>query len=343
MKAIAHSKVVLLALALCLALAAFGLPHAAAAEPNAVQRQQPIPCDQRHPMNDAWWTGPMLANTPATAPRGHSLAETYLYDNTTQGAYTANGARHSAPHANSYGSLTYLIYGLNDKTGFGLIPTAGYNTATGEPSSAGPGIGDLTMLLQRRLTTFQACRFIPIVSVAVEQTLPIGQYDRLGARPTNGFGGGAYVTNPEFLSQMYFWLPNRRIVRTRLDLSDAFSHSVTVQDASVYGTSTGFRGTAHPGSSFLLDNSWEYSLTRSWVLATDITYRNNANTRVTGSYAQGPPVTLNSGSSDVWALAPAVEYSWKPWIGVLVGVRLYPAGRNTSDTLTPAIALNIVH
>ena len=37
-------------------------------------------------------------------------------------------------------------------------------------------MGDLTMLLQRRLTTFHACRSIPIVSVAVEQTLPTGHY-----------------------------------------------------------------------------------------------------------------------------------------------------------------------
>jgi hypothetical protein len=260
MKAVAHSKVLSLARTLCLALATSGLPLAAAAAPNAVQLKHTLPCDESHPVNDAWWTGPMLANTPATAPRGHFLAETYLYDVTTQGAYTVSGKRQSVPHANSYGSLTYLIYGLSDKTAFGLLPTAGYNTAAGEPSSAGPGIGDLTILLQRRITTFEACRPIPIVSVAVEQTLPTGQYDCLGPRPTNGLGAGAYTTNPEFLSQMYFWLPNRRIVRTRLDLSDAFSHSVAVRDASVYGTPTGFRGTAHPGSSFYLDNSWEYSL-----------------------------------------------------------------------------------
>jgi hypothetical protein len=343
MNAFVQIKALLLAGALCLALIACGSMLAAAAEPSGIQRGQSVPCDERYPMNDAWRTGPMLANTPATAPRGHYLAETYLFDSTTQGAYTVTGAHKSTPHANGYGSLTYLIYGLSEKTAFGVIPTAGYNIATGQPSSAGPGIGDLTILLQRRLTTFQACGHVPIISVAVEQTLPTGQYDRLGNRPTDGFGAGAYTTNPEFLSQMYFWLPNRRILRTRLDLSDSFSHSVTVDGASVYGTSSGFRGAAYPGSSFYLDNSWEYSLTRSWVLATDITYRNTANTRVIGSYAQGSSVTLNSGWSDAWAVAPAVEYSWKPWIGVLVGVRLFPAGRNTSDTVTPAIALNIVH
>ena len=79
------------------------------------------------------------------------------------------------------------------------------------------------------------------------------------------------------------------------------------------------------------------------MLATDITYRNNANTRVTGSYSQRRAVTLNSQWSDAWGLAPAVEFSWKPWIGVLVGVRLIPAERNTSDTVTPAIAVNTVH
>ena len=330
------------ALTTALVLATFASANAAA-DPTAVQSQQAVSCDQHHPMNDAWWTGPMLANTPATAPRGHSLIETYVYDVTAQGAYTSTGKREPAPHANGYGTLTYLIYGLSDKTGIGLLPTAGYNTATAEPSSNGPGMGDLTMLLQRRLTTFHACRSIPIVSVAVEQTLPTGHYDNL-SRPTNAYGAGAWTTEPELLSQMYFWLPNRRIVRTRLDLSDAFSRAVNVHDASVYGTSSGFRGTAHPGSSFALDNSWEYSLTRSWVLATDITYRNTGNTRVIGSYVQGPSsMTLNSGWSDAWGLAPAVEYSWKPWLGILLGVRVFPAGHNTSDSITPAFAINIVH
>ena len=285
----------------------------------------------------------MLANTPATAPRGHSLAETYLYDVTTQGAYSATGSRRSVPHANGYGSLTYLIYGLSDKTGVGILPTFGYTTATGEPSSAGPGMGDLTLLLQRRLTTFRPCGKTPILSVNVEQTLPTGPYDHL-SRANNGLGGGAWTTNPAVLSQMYFWLPNRRILRTRLDLSDAFAHAVDVHDASVYGTTAGFRGTAHPGSSFYLDNSWEYSVTRSWVLATDITYRNTSNTRITGSYLGNPAsVTLNSGWSDACSVAPAVEYSWKPYLGVLLGVRLTPAGHNTTETISPAFAINFVH
>jgi hypothetical protein len=127
----------------------------------------------------------------------------------------------------------------------------------------------------------------------------------------------------------------------RVNLTDAISAAVPVTGSSVYGTLAGFRGTAHPGRSLYLDNSWEYSLTRRFVLATDITWRANANTRVTSANAMQP--VLNSGSSTTWNFAPALEYSWKPTIGILLGLRLTPAGRNTSETLTPAIAINIVH
>jgi hypothetical protein len=101
-------------------------------------------CEMRHPMGDAWWTGPMLANTAATAPRGHFLIEPYLFDVSTQGNFDNHGTRHSTAHANSYWSLTYMVFGLTDKWNVGLIPTFSYNTASGGPSSAGPGVGDLT-------------------------------------------------------------------------------------------------------------------------------------------------------------------------------------------------------
>lgn len=326
--------------------ACFLLARAATAA--AIATNDLNPCVERHSMSDAWFTGPMLANTAATAPRGHMLLEPYLYDVTTDGAFTPHGTRTSAPHQNSYGSLTYLIYALTDTTGLGIIPTFGYTTAAHLPSSAGPRPGDISLLLQHRLTQSRPCHWMPTVSLAVEQTFPTGRYDNLGDRPTSATGAGAFTTTPEFLTQTWFWLPGHRIVRMRLNLTDAFSAAVPVANTSVYGTSSGFRGTAHPGRSLYADNSWEFSLTRRLILATDITWRANANTRVAGATTLTPTATaqnvlLNSGSSTTWNLAPAIEYSWKPTIGILLGVRLTPAGTNTSQTLTPAIAINIVH
>jgi hypothetical protein len=149
---------------------------------------------------------------------------------------------------------------------------------------------------------------------------------------------------------MYFWLPNGRILRMRFNVSQGFSKNVNVKDESVYGTGAGFRGHAKPGGPFFADAAWEYSLTRSWVLALDVTYRHEGNTRVTGynildpNSVRNPPSTrLNTGSSDAFGFAPAIEYNWKPNLGVLLGTRVIPASHNTHATITPAVAINFVH
>jgi hypothetical protein len=89
----------------------------------------------------------------------------------------------------------------------------------------------------------------------------------------------------------------------------------------------------------------EYSITRSWVLALDATYRHQYSTAVTGYNISSPaePLSLNSGSSQAFGLAPAIEYNFSGKVGVIAGMRLFPAGKNTSNSITPAIAINIVH
>ncbi len=311
------------------ALMAGLLAGAAGAE---AQQEASTSSGVRQSMDDAWWTGPMLAPNATTMPRGHFLIEPYLYDVISA-------------HSNGFGSLTYVNYGLADRVTVGMIPTAGFNQVSNGPSSSGVGLGDLTLQTQYRLAKFHEGSWIPTTSIAVQETLPTGKYDRLGDRPSDGLGSGAYTTTLALYSQTYFWLPNGRILRMRFNVSQSFSSNVNLEDVSVYGTEAGFRGHAQPGDSFYVDASWEYSLTRRWVLATDATYRHNWNTRVTGYDSRQNPsrILLNSGSSEAVAFAPAIEYSWKPNLGVLLGTRVIPATHNTHATVTPAIAINFVH
>ena len=286
---------------------------------------------------DAWWTGPMLANSAGTLPPGHLLLEPYLYDV-------------SAAHSNSYGSRTYVLYGLANRLTVGMIPAAGYNMVSTGASSSGVGMGDLTLLAQYQLTQFHQGSWIPTTSIEVQETFPTGQYDQLGNRPTDGFGSGAYTTTLQFNSQTYFWLPNGRILRMRFDLSQAFSNNVNVDGVSVYDTGAGFRGTAKPGSAFSADAAWEYSMTRNWVLALDVTYSREHNTLVTGYNTLDPnglpfpsSIRINSGSSVAFGFAPAIEYNWNSSVGVLFGTRVIVGGHNTETTVTPAVALNVVY
>jgi hypothetical protein len=296
-------------------------------------------------LDNAWWTGPLLAPSANTLPRGHVLIEPYLYDVISQGTYDSTGARHSTPQVNGFGSLTYINYGLFNKLTVGLIPVFGYNQVSRGLDSSGIGAGDLTVQVQYRLHLFHEGNWIPTTSLAIQETFPTGKYDNLDNRVSDGIGSGSYTTTLCFYTQTFFWMPNGRILRTRFNVTQAFSREATVQDVSVYGTTQGFRGHATPGAALFVDLAGEYSLTRSWVLALDATYRHEYNTAVTGYNISSPadPLSLNSGSSQAFALAPAIEYNFSSKVGVIVGMRAFPAGKNTSNSITPAIAVNIVH
>lgn len=322
----------------CAAVAALMVAGAFGAAGAAAQQEASPPSSVlRQSLEDAWWTGPILTAGAATLPRGHFLIEPPLYDVITA-------------HTNGFGSHPYVLYGLADRLTVGSIPIMGYNKLSDGPSSFGVGLGDVTLLAQYRLTQFHAGSWIPTTSFVVQETFPTGKYDRLGNRPSDGFGSGAYTTTLALYSQTYFWLPNGRILRLRFDGSQAFSNNVNVEDVSVYATGQGFRGQAKPGNSFFVNTSGEYSLTRRWVLALDVTCRHNWKTRVTGynvldpNSVQNPSsILLDTGSSDAFGFAPAIEYSWSPNLGVLLGTRVVPAGHNTVASITPAVAINFVH
>jgi hypothetical protein len=282
----------------------------------AAQEVEAPTSDARHSLDDAWWTGPMLAPSAATLPRGHFLIEPYLFDVISQGNFDRDGTRRSSAHTHGFGSLTYMNYGLLDKITVGVIPTAGYNVVQRGASSSGVQLGDVTLQAQYRLTQFREGRWIPATSVAVQETFPTGQYDRLGNRSSNGLGSGTHTTAVAFYSQMYFWLPNDRILRLRLNASQAFSSDVCLKGVSVYGTGTGFVGRAAPGTFFFIDASWEYSVTRRWVLALDAVYRHDNDTHVSGydilaAVSAPAPATIrfDLGSRETFALAPSNQKS----------------------------------
>ena len=296
----------------------------------------------RQSLDDAWWTGPIVAAGAATLPQGHTLIEPYVYDVVTRGRYDSNGNYRSTDTVHSFGSLTYMLYGVTDSFTAGVIPTFGFNDVSNGEDSSGIGVGDVTLQAQWRLSQFREGRRVPTSSLVLQQTLPTGKYDRLGTRPSDGIGAGAYTTSLAVHSQYYFWMPNGRILRSRLNIAYAMSDSVDVADTSVYGTSQGFRGHADPGDTFSIYSAWEYSVTRNWVLALDVFYQHDDSTRIRGEQ-DGAPFAAESGSAWRLGLAPALEYNFTSRVGVIFGARWFAAGENTGASVTPVAAINMVY
>lgn len=276
-------------------------------------------------LDDAWWTGPMLAVSAMGPGQGHALIETYLYDQV-------------AERSQALRSFNYLLYGVSDRFTLGAIPVFGINERDG--AHAQFGISDLTFQAQYRLVDFDPETEMPAIAVALRQSVATGKYDRLQSA-TGAFGAGAAATSLGLFTQDYFWLPNGRILRMRVDALASVSADAHVEGASIFDTSPGFSGQARPGNAVSLDVSLEYSLTRNWVLASELLYDHGDTTHVEGANG-GEPVRFDLGSSDGLGIAPALEYSWSPNWGVLLGTRILMAGHNRPFSVTPAIALNLV-
>ncbi|WP_349263389.1 transporter [Steroidobacter sp.] len=297
----------------------------------------------RQSLDDAWWTGPILAAGAGTLPQGHALVEPYLYDVIRYGRYDRDGDERSASRTHSYGSLTYILYGVTDRFTAGLIPTFGYNDVSDGRDSSTIQVGDVSLQGQYRLSQFREGSAIPTTSLVIQHTLPTGKYDRLGENVNDGIGAGAHTTTLSLYSQYYFWMPNGRILRSRLNVSYALSDDVDVEDVSVYGTTAGFRGTASPGDVLTINSAWEYSITRQWVFAMDLLYQRDSSTRLSGTAGNAERIDEDFGSAWRFGVAPAIEYNFSGRIGIIAGARWFAAGRNTSATITPVVAVNMIY
>ena len=280
---------------------------------------------QRQSLDDAWWTGPILAVSPNGPGQGHALTETYAFDQVSSGSQAIR-------------SFNYLLYGVSDHFTLGMIPVFGVNEADGAHSHF--GFSDLTFQAQYTLADFDPETGMPAVAVALRQSLATGKYDRL-SDITEAFGAGAGATSLGLFTQDYFWLPNGRLLRVRFDVLASVSAKASLHDVSVYGTPQGFAGGVRPGDAVSLDVSLEYSLTRSTVLAMEFLYDHGNATHVEGA-SNSTPMHIDLSASDGFGLAPALEYSWAPNWGVLLGTRILMGGRNRPFSVTPAIALNVV-
>ena len=299
---------------------------------------------------DAWWTGPLLANSAATLPRGHVLIEPYLFNAMSRGFFDQHGNHVSAAGSDYYGSTTYFIYGLSDRVSIGAIPRFAYQHAANEPSSVRVRAGDLSLQAQYRFMEFSEQHPLPTVSLLVIETLPTGKYDRLYSGVSDGIGAGAYTTTLSLCTQYYFWTYTGRILRTRFNVAYSASGAATVSGASVYGTPNGFHGHANSDGTLNIDLAGEYSLSKRWVLALDGIYEHSGITRVTGDITPGQSngaapraYRSESGTSRYFALAPAIEFNWSSNVGLIVGARFIVNGRNTSASVTPIAAINLFY
>ncbi|MGE5562836.1 MAG: transporter [Bacillota bacterium] len=274
-------------------------------------------------MDSARWTGPLLASTAETLPRGHFYTEPYFFDG-------ISGGEHHP------GTSGFYQYGLADDWTVGVQP---FFSLGRQQQNRGVAIGDFKLLSQVRLSHFTAKHRVPSVAIVTNLVLPTGKDDHLGPGE-QGHGSGSFAPEIGINVQHYFLLANGRLLRARINVLRDFPLSHSVSGRSVFGTGSAFRGRARPGSKTSVVIAAEYSLSRQWVVAFDVERDQWGRTRVIGRESpDGPLVRRISPRSWSTGFAPAVEYNWSDRGGAIFGLWIVPKGHNCSGSLTPAIAI----
>ncbi|MGN8159335.1 transporter [Salinisphaera sp. RV14] len=301
----------------------------------------------RQSLDDALFTGPLAAPNATSLPQGHWDIEPYVLDSIQHGHYDNNWHSRNTPNVHALRSVSLLEYGLTNRLLVAVLPEFGYNVVEHGADSQGIRLGDTKLRFQYMLHAFHEGSWLPTTALAFSEVFPTGKYDGLGDHPANGLGSGLLTSTLGLFTQDYFWMPNGRILRSRLDLTYTIpDDNASVNGVSVYGTGRGFNGTVDAGNTFSADLAFEYSMTRHWAPAVDVIYSHSGGDSVRGVQASNGLVTsvnTNANASEAVDVAPAIEYNWNSHYGVIVGADVVVAGRNTGDAVTPQAAFNIYY
>ncbi|MES2253866.1 MAG: hypothetical protein V4559_02350 [Pseudomonadota bacterium] len=282
-----------------------------------------------------WFTGTLLSPSPGV-PRGGILGvEPYLIDKRGIGVFDANGILHSAPvGVEQIRSYTSVNYGVSDSVSIQVIPAVAHVSHDGDVQT---GLADLPIKLHYRPFPGALDFWHPSLTTTFGITLPLGKFEHL-RHSADGFGTGATMAMEEIELQQRFttWLHPHRLrmwARVSQPLNDVSLHGVTS-----YGTAQGFLGSVVPGSSAELGIGDEVGIDQQWALALDI-----LQDFAKGPHLRGLGVTgaMPDIEGSVFWVAPGIEYNPTEHIGIIAGVEISMAGRNTPSQVIPQIAVNM--
>lgn len=292
---------------------------------------EPMQQDQSPP--PPWFTGTLLSTRGRTVDEGHLVVQPYFYYTRYGGVYTNNFRLQSATTSQNIIQQTYFIYGLTNRFDVELRPQWIQNYSQGETSN---GFGDLSLSLGFQAVQGRDDSWVPYVRLWVQELFPTGRYDNLNPATAlvEATGGGSFATTFGLGIQKPFNLGDGYVLRYRFNVSRTIYTPVGVTGFNAYGGGFGTAGHVDPGPTTTLIAAAEFTLTRHWGLAFDISYEIVEQTRFSGTAGISPtgvPATVGKGSRELLSLAPAVEYHFTGQASLIAGPWFSVLGRNTSS------------
>jgi hypothetical protein len=303
---------------------------------------------EKEKLGDAWWTGPLETSNPNVIPKNHLYIETYFIVEQDNGVYNFKGKQSRTPYDNAYQSVTLFAYGITNKFNLQFLPVfyGVQGLEKGSGSTAGMNVGNMTVRTPYQFYSYKQGKIWPSFTISPGFIAPIATGSTNATNPWTPWFGLWF--------QRPFWMPGGRILRVRANQNFYFpiqdgkttslaacpvAQTTLLADGGTCSLSGGKYGKTYIGM--------EYSLTKHWVPAWDFVwkYTGQVTAKAANGANLGPTATASScnlaGGCQWMVIDPALEYNFTGNVGIIFGVELTVAGRNTGSYIAPQIALQI--
>jgi hypothetical protein len=290
-----------------------------------------------------WLTGPLLTPSGHVIPQGHWNIEPYEFVTTNFGVYDHRWHTHAVAH-NVYNVNTQvpIQYGLPAHFDVSINPQWSWNHTKGASHWV---LNDLGFGFDYQLLGDKKGKWWPAVKLALRGNFPIGRYQKLNPseKGTDIGGSGSWLPGVGLVMSHLYWWGGHIFFAPRMSFSYTFPTPVHVQGFNAYGGGHHTRGKVFPGQSFVGLFGFELALSQRWALAGDIQYLHANKTRFKGhkGATAGVPNTVGGPSTDQWSVAPAIEYDWSAYVGIIAGVWFTVGARNSPEFASAVVAVNI--
>ncbi len=284
-----------------------------------------------------WFTGPLLAPSAQTIPKGHVGIEPYVYIGAITGRYDNNW------HAKKIEALWInslqisILGGVNDWIDLAFYPTLFYNHTHGASKWV---VGDFPIAIDFQLYKHgtNLTDWGTALLLRIQETFPIGKYRNLNPHKkfTDVGGEGSWQTAFVLVWGNLFHLSDIYFMTWRTAFQYILPAPTHVKNLNIFGGGPGTNGTAYPAQSFQLDTAIEITLSQNWAFAMDIVGLWAKKVRF-----QGKTFLKNTLPASVqFSLAPAIEYNWNANLGLIAGCWFSIAGKNSIRFVDAVIAIN---
>ena len=278
-----------------------------------------------------WFTGPLLSPTPINMLPGHPAIEPSIAVLYTYGEYNSNWKLENQPKTWSINSFLDFQFGFTDRIGMEIIASFISNFKQGESSTR---IQDTVVLLGFQVASDTKGTWIPDIRIDLQETFPSGSYQKLSPNKLgiDSTGEGSFQTGPVIIVQKMFY-PGNHFLALKASAGYVFPSSVYVKGFNTYGGGFDTKGRVRPGQTLTAFFTGEYSISQRWGWGFDAMFTHQKNATFSGFPGRTESEKLahvGLPSSTQISLAPFIEHSFSPNMGIFGGSWFTLAGRNSA-------------